>query len=138
MIRIVVPQNPLHPAETEENLLLCVSLSENVSEGNEVTPSYSPLYVERGGVVSSHLPGWPDTIMQVKSTGLPVVAALVGEVVPAAGQRSQEAVEAACGGETGGPAEAQVPLAHHVCGVSGLGQSLRQRGSVGWQAERLA
>lgn len=85
-------------------------------------PSFSPFYVERGGVVSSQLPGRPDAVVQVKPTGLAVVTAPVGEVIAAARRRTQEALEAPCGRETGQPAEAQVPLPHHVCGVSSLNQ----------------
>ena len=76
--------------------------------------------------------------MQVEAACLaPPVAALVGEVVPAARQRAQEALEAAVRGQAAPAAEAQVPLAHHVGGVAGLPQALGQGGVAQWQAEGL-
>lgn len=84
----------------------------------EFIPSHSPFYVERGGVVSGHLPGRPVSVMQVKSTSLSSVTALIREVISTAGQCTKKALEAACGGQTVWPAEAQVPFPHHVCGIS--------------------
>ena len=77
--------------------------------------------------------------MQVEAARLcPTVTAPVGEVVTAARQRAQEALEAAVGGQAAPVAEAQVPLAHHVGGVAGLPQALGQGGVIHGQAEGLA
>lgn len=97
----------------------------------------SPLCVQQGGVVASHHPGRFVSVVQVKPTSFRTVAALIGKVVAAASERAQEGLKATSCGEAAGPAEAQVPLAHHVRSVSGLQQALWQRGEVWGQTEGL-
>lgn len=58
--------------------------------------------------------------MQVEAAGLGSITALVGEVVSAARQCTQEALEAAPRREAARPAEPQVPLAHHMGDIAGL------------------
>lgn len=84
----------------------------------EFIPSHSPFYIEQGGVVSSHLPARSVSVMQVKSTSLSSITALIREVISTAGHHTQKALEATCSGQTVWPAEAQVPFPHHVCGIS--------------------
>lgn len=76
--------------------------------------------------------------MQVEAAGLSLVTALVGEVVTAASQGAQEALEAAARGQAARPAEAQVPLPYHVGAVACLLQSFSQGGCIRGQAQGLA
>lgn len=76
--------------------------------------------------------------MQVEAAGLSLVTALVGEVVTAASQGAQEALEAAARGQAARPAEAQVPLSYHVGAVARFLQPLSQGGRIRGQAQRLA
>lgn len=56
-------------------------------------PGYLPVYVEESGVVPSHLPGRPVSIMQVKSTNFCPVTALIGEMISTASQCAQETLK---------------------------------------------
>lgn len=98
----------------------------------------SPVNVEQSRIVSSHLPGRFLSIMQIKSTGFSPVTALIGEVVSTSGQRTQKSLKTTSCWQAAWSTEAQVPFAHHVCGISSFEQTLWKGRDVWGQAEGLA
>lgn len=69
-------------------------------------PGYLPVYAEESGVVPSHLPGRPVSIMQVKSTSFCPVTALIGEMISTASQCAQETLKTTSCWQAAWPAEA--------------------------------